>query len=134
MGDTFEDHCWRDLIPQDVLDLYSHYKRDLHIGPNPALLVIDLYELAYQGGPRPVAEVAQEYPSSCGIYAWNAIEPTKRLLAAARAAGLPIFYTTGDTRPASRPSAIRATNPAAAPGTPIPWRSARSSRRSPATW
>ena len=57
MGDTFEDHCWRDLIPQDVLDLYSHYKRDLYVGPSPALLVIDLYELAYQGGPRPVGHV-----------------------------------------------------------------------------
>ena len=110
MSDTFENHCWRDLIPQDVLDVYSHYKRDLYIGSNPALLVIDLYELAYQGGPRPVAEVAKDYPSSCGIHAWNAIEPTKKLLAAARAAGLPIFYTTGDARPASRPSAIRATN------------------------
>jgi maleamate amidohydrolase len=110
MGDTFEDHCWRDLIPQDVLDVYAHYKRDLYIGPDPALLVIDLYELAYQGGPRPVSEVAKDYPSSCGIHAWNAIEPTKRLLGAARAAGLPIFYTTGDARPASKPSAIRATN------------------------
>jgi nicotinamidase-related amidase len=110
MSDTFEDHCWRDLIPRDVLDVYAHYKRDLYIGANPALLVIDLYELAYQGGPRLVAEVARDYPSSCGIHAWNAIEPTKKLLAAARAAGLPIFYTTGDTRPASRPSAIRATN------------------------
>ena len=109
MSDKFEDHCWRDLIPESVLDIYAHYKRDLYIGPNPALLVIDLYELAYQGGPRPVAEVVREYPSSCGIHAWNAIEPTKRLLAAARSAGLPIFYTTGDTRPASRPSAIRAT-------------------------
>jgi maleamate amidohydrolase len=110
MSDQFEDHCWRGLIPEDVLDLYSHYKRDLYIGPNPALLVIDLYELAYQGGPRPVAEVAKEYPSSCGIHAWTAIEPTKSLLAAARQASLPIFYTTGDTRPASKPSAVRATN------------------------
>ena len=46
MVDAFEDHCWQDLIPADVLDLYKHYKRDLYIGPSTALLVIDLYELA----------------------------------------------------------------------------------------
>jgi maleamate amidohydrolase len=110
MVDAFEDHCWQDLIPADVLDLYKHYKRDLYIGPRAALLAIDLYELAYQGGARPVAEVAKDYPSSCGVNAWNAIEPTKRLFAAARAAGLPIFYTTGDTRESSKPGAIKATN------------------------
>jgi maleamate amidohydrolase len=110
MVDAFEDHCWQDLIPADVLDLYKHYKRDLYIGSSAALLVIDLYELAYQGGPHPVSEVAKEFPSSCGVNAWNAIEPTKRLFAAARAAGLPIFYTTGDTREGSKPGAIKATN------------------------
>ena len=47
---------------------------------------------------------------TCGINAWKAIEPTKRLFAAARAAGLPIFYTTGDTRESSKPGAIKATN------------------------
>ena len=35
----------------------------------------------------------KDHPSSCGVHAWNAIEPTKRLFAAARAANLPIFYT-----------------------------------------
>src|SRR5207244_5479385 len=49
------------------------------------------------------------YPNSCGEYAWAAIAPTKRLLAAARAAGLPVFYSTGDTRAESRPSLVTAT-------------------------
>src|SRR6266498_3917271 len=39
----------------------------------------------------------------------DAIEPTKRLFAAARAAGLPVFYSTRDTRPQSRPKDVRAT-------------------------
>lgn len=110
MTDAFEDHCWKDVVPEDVLDLYKHYKRDLYIGPRAALLIIDLYELAYQGGPKPVAEVAKEYPSSCGINAWNAIEPTKKLIAAARAANLPVFYSTSETRAASKPTAVTATN------------------------
>lgn len=110
MQDGFEDHCWRDIIPPEVLEIYAHYQRETYIGPRAALLAIDLYELAYQGGPRPVAEVAREYPSSCGIHAWEAIAPTQKLFAAARAAGLPVFFTTTETRDAAKPGAVRATN------------------------
>src|SRR5262249_14885390 len=54
-------------------------------------------------------ELVKNYPSTCGEYAWAAIEPTRRLFAAARAAGLPVFYSTNDVRAGSRPTAIRAT-------------------------
>jgi maleamate amidohydrolase len=108
--DEFEDHCWKDVIPPKVLKLYSHYRRELYIGARPAILAIDLYELAYQGGARPVDEVTKEFPSSCGINAFAAIPPAQRLFAAARAAGLPVFYSTGDTRPAAKPQTIKATN------------------------
>lgn len=110
MQDPFEDHCWQDVIPPEVLDIYKHYKRDLYIGPRAALLAIDLYELAYQGGAKPVAEVARDYPSSCGVHAWEAIAPTQKLFAAARAAGMPVFFTTSETRSAAKPGAVRATN------------------------
>ena len=46
MVDAFEDHCWKDLIPADVLEIYSHYRREVKVGPRPALLAIDLYNLA----------------------------------------------------------------------------------------
>ena len=108
-GDPFEDHCWKDVIPADVIELYSNYRREVGVGPSPALVAIDLYELVYQGGAKPVAEVMKAHPNSCGEYAWAAIEPTKRLFAAARAAGLPVFYSTRDTRPQSRPKDVRAT-------------------------
>ncbi len=110
MIDAFEDHCWKDIVPAHVLDLYKHYKRDLFIGPNAAILAIDLYEMAYQGGPLPVEEVSRTYPSSCGVNAYNAIPATQKVFAAARAAGLPIFYTTSETRPAGKPGAVKATN------------------------
>jgi len=109
MFENFEDHCWKDVVSSDVLDIYSHYKRDIFVGPAPALLAIDLYELAYQGGPRPVHELIGQYPSSCGEYAYAAIPPTQRLFAAARAAGLPIFYTTSEARPEAKPKALGAT-------------------------
>jgi nicotinamidase-related amidase len=109
MADDFENHCWKDIVPPDIIDIYSHYIRRTFVGPSPALLAIDLYEMAYQGGAKPVAQLHKTYPSTCGENAYAAIEPTKRLFAAARAAGIPIFYTTQDTRFDSQPARITAT-------------------------
>ena len=109
MAEDFENHCWQDIVPPDVLDIYTHYHRRTFVGPSPALLAIDLYEMAYQGGAKPVAQLHKTYPSTCGENAHAAIEPTKRLFAAARGAGIPIFYTTQDTRPDSLLSSVNAT-------------------------
>jgi len=100
----FEDHCWKDLVSEEILEIYKPYRRETFVGKKPAVLVVDLYNLAYQGGPKPVIELQDEFPSSCGIYAWNAIEPTKQLLAAARAQGFPVVYLTGDQRTRSKGS------------------------------
>jgi maleamate amidohydrolase len=109
MIDEFEDHCWKDIVTAELLELYSPYRRKVFVGPSPALLAVDLYELVYRGGNRRPAELVRTHPSSCGEYAYAAIEPTKQLFAAARSAGLPIFYSTGDTRAESRPSLVTAT-------------------------
>lgn len=106
----FEDHCWKDVIPKAMLDIYSHYKRDIYVGPRPALLAIDLYELVYQGGAKPVEEVTKEFPSACGIHGYDAIPPTQKVFAAARKAGLPVIYTTSDARTNSKPGRVSATN------------------------
>ena len=109
MSGDFEDHCWRDIVSPDDLEIYSHYRRQTFVGPAPALLAIDLYELAYKGGAKPPIQLVKINPSGCGRYAYEAIEPTRRLFAAARAAGLPIFYTTGDMRSESKPDFVGAT-------------------------
>lgn len=80
MTDGFENHCWIDMIPSDVIEVYKQYRREIYVGPSPALVAIDLYELAYQGGAKPPVELQGTYPSSCGQYAHAAIEPTRRLL------------------------------------------------------
>jgi nicotinamidase-related amidase len=118
MTDDFENHCWKDVVSSDVLEIYSHYARKVFVGPAPALIAIDLYELAYQGGAKPVADLHKTYPSSLGEYAYAAIEPTKRLFAAARAAGLPVLYTTQDTRPDRQPGRVTATRRQNAPADP----------------
>jgi nicotinamidase-related amidase len=101
--EEFENHCWKDVVPAADLKLYSSYARETRVGPRPALLAIDLYNLVYRGGPHSPYELDPRYPNSCGIYAHRAIEPTKRLFAAARRAGLPIFYCTQETRLNNRP-------------------------------
>jgi maleamate amidohydrolase len=94
MARDFEDHCWKDIVDDEILEIYEPYRREVHVGRNPAVLAIDLYNKAYQGGSRPLREVNRRYPGSCGENAWKAIEPTRVLLATARKAGLPVIYTT----------------------------------------
>jgi maleamate amidohydrolase len=101
--DRFEDHCWKDVIPEADIKLYAGWRRETFVGPRPALLAIDLYDLVYRGGPHSPHELNERHPNTCGIHAHRAIAPTKRLFAAARAANLPIFYCTQDTRPNNRP-------------------------------
>ncbi len=110
MTDYFEDHCWKDIVGEEVVEIYRHYRRETYIGARPALLAIDLYNLAFEGGARPVAEVVKEFPSSCGVHAWSAIQPIQRLFAAARSRGLPVIYTTTETRPEAKPASVHATN------------------------
>ena len=90
----FEDHCWKDLIDADTIEIYQAYRRKTYVGDNPAVLAIDLYNKAYQGGNRPVREVDREFSGSCGENAWRALPATLKLLAAARRARVPILYTT----------------------------------------
>jgi nicotinamidase-related amidase len=110
MSDAFENHCWQDVVPAEDIDTYRIFRREVFVGPAPALVAIDLYEMVYEGGARPIREIKQQYPYSCGEYAWAAIPPTQRLFAAARAAGIPIVYTTVETRADTKPADVAATH------------------------
>jgi nicotinamidase-related amidase len=59
-------------------------------GVRPALIVIDAqnYMVGEEGRPDD-----PKYPLSCGDAGWAALAHIKRLLAAARAAHVPVFYT-----------------------------------------
>jgi maleamate amidohydrolase len=94
MARDFEDHCWKDVIDADTIQIYQAYRRKVYVGDNPAVLAIDLYNKAYRGGDRPVKDVDREFSGACGEYAWKAMPPTQALFAAARRAGVPIIYTT----------------------------------------
>jgi nicotinamidase-related amidase len=101
--EKFNDHCWKDVVPESDLKLYSGWRRETFVGPRPALLCIDLYDLVYRGGSLPPAEINETYPNTCGLFAHRAIAPTKALIVAARGAGIAIFFCTQETRPNNRP-------------------------------
>ena len=61
MARDFEDHCWKDIVDEEILEIYEPYRREVRVGRNPAVLAIDLYNKAYQGGNRPVREVNPQY-------------------------------------------------------------------------
>ena len=98
MIEGFEDHCWQDIVDDEILEIYESYQREIYVGKNPALLAIDLYNRCYAGGPGPVREINAKFPGACGDNAWNAIPATERLFAAARKAKIPVIYTTGSLR------------------------------------
>ena len=107
--DPFEDHCWKDVMSPEILDIYRAYKRETYIGKRPALLAIDLYRKVFQGGPKPVSEVTKTFPSSCGIHAWNAVKPIQALFTLARSHKFPVFYTTNESRKEVDPAGVKAT-------------------------
>lgn len=94
----FENHCWQDLYPPEIYDLYAPYRRETGIKGRCGLLLVDLYNLCYEGGNLPISELYKEYPSSCGEHAWRALEPTRRMLEEMRSQGLPVLFSTKDVR------------------------------------
>jgi nicotinamidase-related amidase len=69
--------------------------RRVGFGERPALLLIDLYRKVFGDGPEPLLESIKKWPKSKGLSAWRTIPPTQTLLNRARAAGIPVIYTTG---------------------------------------
>jgi nicotinamidase-related amidase len=89
-------HVWEDVIDDEIRQVASNYKGRMGQRGRPALLCIDNYNAVFGDRPEPVLEAMRRFPSSCGLAAWNALEPTQRVMAAARAAGIPVIHTTRD--------------------------------------
>ena len=110
MSDDFEDHCWKDVITPDVLEVYAAYRRKVFVGAEPGAAG----GRSLRGGlsrRAAAAGRARQDPSQF----LRANMPTRRSsrpsgCSRRRArAGLPIFYSTGDVRAESRPSFVTAT-------------------------
>ena len=67
-------------------------------GQRPAILVVDVNYAFCGDRPEPILESIKRWRNSCGAEAWEGVKAIKRLLAAARAKGLPVIYSTGVRR------------------------------------
>jgi nicotinamidase-related amidase len=67
-------------------------------GKRPAVLVIDVNYNFCGERPEPILESIKRWRNSCGEDAWVGIAAIQKLLAAARAKGLPVIYSTGTRR------------------------------------
>ena len=92
-----DQRVWdRFLSEQDREDLKTRARVSGGFGERPALLLVDLYRAVFGDRPLPLAEARKEWPSSCGLVAWDALPHLVRLRDAARAAGIPIVYSRDD--------------------------------------
>lgn len=91
----------RFLTEQDrAVYAQSGYGERGGFGTRPAVLIVDVCYAFTGDRDLPILESLKTWRASCGHAAWAAIAPTRRLLAAARANRLPVFFTKGvDNRP-----------------------------------
>ncbi|MGV2125612.1 isochorismatase family protein [Agrobacterium vitis] len=83
----------RFLTDDDKLVVARRARRPLNgPGRRNALLIIDMQVTAC-GLDKPIYEQLDLYSGACGPHAWKAIPVQQRLLAAARAAQMPVIYS-----------------------------------------
>ncbi len=89
--ETAPSALWNDLLSDADRERVSNarFGRRSGLGSHPAVLVIDTQN--YMVGP--IGDEDYAYPSSCGAVGMAALEATAPLLATARRAGAPVFYT-----------------------------------------
>jgi len=102
-GQMASERVWdRFLTEQDRAHVASSTRRAKGFGDRPALLLIDMYRWVFGDKPEPLLESVKTWPGSCGLAGWRALPSIQELLAAARAAGIPIIHTTGADESAMR--------------------------------
>ena len=104
-----DSHPWDEVITDLDRQIYAAYERPLPQPKRPALLFIDYYNAVFGDRPEPLPQAMDRFPSSCGLAGWEALPHAERLLATARRYRIPVFYTTGETRPEAGRGKVRAT-------------------------
>jgi nicotinamidase-related amidase len=86
---------WDAYLTQSDKDHLAQFSdRRVGFGQRPALLLVDLYRAVFGDRPEPLLESIKKWPSSCGMAGWNALPHIQTLLAAARAAQIPVIHIT----------------------------------------
>jgi len=80
---AFEDYCWRDLLTEEMATIYAAYHRDRRVEPRSAILIV---------------HPAGAFAATTGDWSPAA----ERLVAEARALGLPILHSIAPGEIATR--------------------------------
>jgi len=85
---------WDSFLTEDDRKVLAARKPRKLTGPGKknALLLIDM-QITACGYDKPIYEQLDEYSGACGPHAWKAIPVQAKLLAAARANGVPVIYS-----------------------------------------
>ncbi len=85
---------WEDLLTETDREVIRQggYGRKRGLGVRPALVVIDV-QANYFGRDEPILDQIGACPSGVGRAAWQTLPRLKKFLEAARAKGLPVFFT-----------------------------------------
>jgi maleamate amidohydrolase len=86
--------AWDQFLTEDDKKVMAKRKpRKMHgPGERVALLLVDM-QVTAMGKDMPIWEQLDEFPGACGPHAWKSIPYQQKLLAAARAAGVPVIYS-----------------------------------------
>lgn len=91
---------WDSLIPENEKVVYraAGYGKRSTWGERPGLLVVDVNYNFTGDRPEPILESIKRFRNSCGEIAWQVIPRIAALLDAARANGVPVFFSTSGYR------------------------------------
>jgi maleamate amidohydrolase len=88
---------WNDFLTErdkQLAAVWGKQGRD-EFGVRPLLLVIDVYYAAVGHERKPLLESIKDWPMSCGLEGWEAIDRMVGLIAGARENGVPVVYARG---------------------------------------
>jgi nicotinamidase-related amidase len=91
---------WDDVVPERDRKVFAEagYGQRGGFGERPALLIVDVTYDFCGDRPEPILESIKRFRNSCGEAAWEAMPHLQRLIAAARAKGVPVIYTHSGPR------------------------------------
>jgi maleamate amidohydrolase len=94
---------WDDVLTDRDKQVFAAagYGKRQGFGSRPAVIVVDVNYNFVGDVPEPILESIKKYRNSCGEEGWQGVYQIGKLLEAARAKGVPIFYSTASSRPSA---------------------------------
>ncbi len=89
------ERTWEKVIPESDRALYARMGlgRPFGAGRKPAVVVIDVQVRTLGDQPLPLPEAIEQWPVSCGLAGWHAVEAIAKVLETARQHTVPVIYT-----------------------------------------